>query len=405
MPVYIYRGRSRDNRTITGERFAVSKEALAMALRREQIVAISIREKGKELELPLLKRKKVKDKEIAIFARQLAVMIEAGLPIVQCLDIIAEQKENKAFKTVLQQVRSDVEGGASLADAMQKHPKVFDQLFTSMVAAGESSGALDVILQRLSAYLDKVVKLKRALKSASIYPAAVLTVAFLVVLLLMWKAVPVFKGLFEGLGAQLPLPTRIVIGISDFVADYILFIFAGLALAAFGFRAYYGSEPGRKMIDALVLKIPILGEVFKKIATARFARTLATLLTSGIAITEGLEITARAAGNSVIRNAILRTRRSIEEGKTLSDPLAASGVFSPMVVQMIGVGEQTGELDAMLTKIADYFEEEVDATMANLMTILEPVIIVFLGVVVGGIVISMYLPLFSLVAKLASGAV
>lgn len=405
MPVYIYRGRGRDNRTITGERFAVSKEALAMALRREQIVALSIREKGKELELPLLKRKKVKDKEIAIFARQLAVMIEAGLPIVQCLDIIAEQKENKAFKTVLQQVRSDVEGGASLADAMQKHPKVFDQLFTSMVAAGESSGALDVILQRLSIYLDKVVKLKRALKSASIYPAAVLTVAFLVVLLLMWKAVPVFKGLFEGLGAQLPLPTRIVIGISDFVADYILFIFAGLALAAFGLRAYYGSEPGRKMIDALVLKIPILGEVFKKIATARFARTLATLLTSGIAITEGLEITARAAGNSVIRNAILRTRRSIEEGKTLSDPLAASGVFSPMVVQMIGVGEQTGELDAMLTKIADYFEEEVDATMANLMTILEPVIIVFLGAVVGGIVISMYLPLFSLVAKLASGAV
>jgi type IV pilus assembly protein PilC len=404
MPTYVYRGRSgKDNSKVSGERFAHSKQALATLLRREQITPVSIREKGKEFELPILRRKKVKDKEVAIFARQLSVMIDAGLPLVQCLAAMAAHKENKTFKSVLHQVRNDLEGGSTLADAMRKHPKVFTPLFTSMVAAGEISGALDVILQRISFFIEKIVKLKRALKSAAIYPSVVMSVACGVVALILWKVVPVFKTLFEGLGVQLPLPTRIVIGMSNFVSDYIVFIAGAVGLLVLGISSYYKTGSGRRMIDGLILRIPIMGEIFKKISTARFARTLSTLLVSGIPILEAMEITAKTTGNVVIQDAILKTRKSIEEGKTIAEPLGESGVFSTMVTQMVAVGEQTGELDSMLTKIADYFEEEVDATLANLLTILEPVLIVFLGVVIGGIIISMYLPLFSLIAKLSRG--
>ncbi len=403
MPTYVFRGRNlKDNSKINGERFAYNKQALTAILRREQIHAVSIREKGREFEFPILRRKKVKDKDIAVFTRQLSVMLEAGLPIVQAIDAIASQKE-KVFKTILLDVRNDVEGGLTLADAMAKHPKTFNQLFTSMISAGEASGALDIILQRLSAFAEKIVKLKRALKSAAIYPTIVISVAVLIVLIMLWKVVPIFKSLFEGLGAELPLPTRIVIGLSNFVSNYIIFILGGIGLMLFGLRSMYRTDKGRRIVDALILKIPILGEVFKKIATARFARTLSTLLTSGIPILEALDITAKTSGNMIIQEAILKTRKSIEAGRTIAEPMSESGVFSPMVTQMVGIGEQTGELDNMLTKISDYFEEEVDATMSNLLTILEPVLIVFLGVVIGSIVISMYLPLFSLISKLSRG--
>lgn len=403
MPTFVYRGRSlKDNTKVSGERFAYNKQALTAILRREQIQPITIREKGRELELPILRRKKVKDKEIAVFTRQLSVMLEAGLPIVQAIEAIGSQKE-KVFKNVLSEVRNDVESGMTLADAMAKHPRVFNPLFTNMIAAGEASGALDTILQRISVFVEKLVKLKRALKSAAIYPSIVISVAVLIVIVLLWKVVPIFKSLFEGLGATLPLPTRIILGLSNFVSDYILFILGGLGLIFFGLRSFYASDKGRRIVDALTLKVPILGEVFRKIATARFTRTLSTLLTSGIPILEALDITAKTSGNMIIQEAILKTRKSIEAGKTISDPLGESRVFSPMVVQMVAIGEQTGELDSMLTKISDYFEEEVDATMANLLTILEPVLIVFLGVVIGTIVISMYLPLFSLISKLSKG--
>lgn len=404
MPTFVYSGRNtRDNRKVSGERTAPTKQALVALLRRESIYTTRVREKGKEFQLPILRGGKVKDKEVAVFARQLSVMIDAGLPVVQALEAIATHKENKVFKNILTQVRNDVEGGSTLTDAMRKHPKAFSELFTSMISAGEISGALDVILQRISQFIEKIVKLKSALKSAAIYPSVVLSVAAGVIILILWKVVPVFRTLFDGLGVQLPLPTRIVIGASNFVSNYILFLAAGFGLLAFGVRSYYKTDNGRHMIDRLLLKLPILGEVFRKIATARFARTLATLLVSGIAILEALEITARTAGNIIIQEAILRTRKAIEQGKNIADPLGESKVFAPMVTQMVAIGEQTGELDSMLTKIADYFEEEVDVTMANLMTLLEPVMIVFLGVVIGGIVISMYLPLFELIAKLSRG--
>ncbi|MBI1747389.1 MAG: type II secretion system F family protein [Acidobacteria bacterium] len=405
MPTYVFKGRNtRDNSKIAGERTAHSKQALVSLLRREQIYTTSVREKGKEFRLPILRPAKVKDKEVAIFARQLSVMIDAGLPLVQALEAIAAHKENKVFKAVLVQVRNDVEGGMTLTDAMRKHPRVFSELFTSMISAGEMSGSLDILLQRISVFIEKIVKLKSAMKSAAIYPSVVMTVAIGVVALILWKVVPVFRTLFEGLGVELPLPTRIVIVASNFVSNYMIFLAAAAVLLGFGLSSYYKTSNGRHVIDRILLKLPILGEVFKKIATARFARTLSTLIVSGIAILEALEITARTTGNIIIQEAILKTRKAIEQGKSIAEPMVESRIFSPMVTQMIAIGEQTGELDSMLSKIADYFEDEVDVTMANLMTILEPVLIVFLGLVIGGIVISMYLPLFSLIAKLSRGA-
>jgi len=405
MPIFVYKGRNvKDNTRVSGRRTAPNKQALIAALRREQIFPTSVREKGREFQFPVLRGGKVKDKEVAIFARQLSVMINAGLPLVQALEAIGSHKENKVFKGVITQVRNEIEGGSTLTDAMRKHPRVFNELFTNMISAGEISGALDTILQRLSQFIEKIVKLKSALKSAAIYPSVVLSVAAGVIALILWKVVPVFRSLFEGLGVQLPLPTRVVIGASNFVSNYMLFIVAGFGLLAFGASSYYKTNNGRHVIDALILKLPILGEVFKKIATARFARTLSTLIVSGIAILEALEITARATGNIIIQEAILKIRKAIEQGKSIAEPMAEGRVFSPMVTQMVAIGEQTGELDSMLIKISDYYEEEVDVTVANLMTLLEPVMIVFLGLVIGGIVISMYLPLFTLIAKLSRGA-
>ena len=402
MPVFTYRGVNRAGTTVTGERTATSKAELQNLLRREQISVSKVSEKGKELAFPTFGGG-VKSKELAIFTRQFSVMIDAGLPLVQCLEILAGQQENKTFQKILTGVRSSVEGGATLSSSMKQYEKVFDPLYYNMVEAGETGGILDTILQRLSSYIEKNVKLKRAVKSAMIYPISVLGIAASVIALLLWKVVPIFVTLFAGLGADLPLPTRIVIGLSNFVGS----IWGGLIVVlivggAVGLKLWYGTPQGRLAIDATILKLPVIGMLMRKIAVARFTRTLGTLISSGVPILEGLDITARTSGNAIVERAISKTRKAVEAGRSLVDPLKETEVFPGMVTQMIAVGEQTGAMDAMLQKIADFYEDEVDAAVKDLLTALEPVMIVFLGLVVGGIVISMYLPLFSLIGKLAT---
>jgi type IV pilus assembly protein PilC len=381
---------------------ASNKTELASLLKRQQITATKMTEKGKEFNMPQFGGG-VKAKELAIFTRQFSVMIDAGLPLVQCLEILATQQENKFFQKVLINTRGQVEGGATLSAAMRGSPKVFDALYVNMVEAGETGGILDTILQRLSTYIEKNVKLQRAVKSALVYPVGVLTVAGGVITLLLWKVVPIFGTLFAGLGVDLPLPTKIVIALSNFVGSIFgLLILVALGGAIFGLKVWYGTPQGRFVLDTIILKLPVLGILMRKIAVARFTRTLGTLISSGVPILEGLDITARTAGNAVVERALQKVRKSLEEGKSLTEPLKESEVFPGMVTQMIAVGEQTGAMDAMLQKIADFYEEEVDAAVKDLLTALEPVMIVFLGVVVGGVVISMYLPLFSLIGKLSS---
>ena len=403
MPVYTFRGRNvRTNEAILGERFSNSAQALATVLRREQIAPVSIREKHeKKSFFPL--RRGVSKSEVAIFTRQFSVMLNAGLPLVQCLEAMGEQHSNATFKSVLEQIRNDVESGSTLSDAMARHPKVFDTLYTNMIAAGEAGGILDMILQRLAVFIEKLVKLKQALKSALIYPCVIISIAVTVVGIILWKVVPVFRTLYAGFNVQLPLLTRIVIAASAIVESYILVIITAVVLIVIGVRSYYKTDKGRHLIDRALLRIPILGEVFRKIGVARFTRTLATLLSSGVAILEGLDITARTAGNAILEDTVRKVRRNIEEGKTIAEPMKQSKFFPAMVTQMVSVGESTGELDTMLIKVADYYEEEVDVIMKNLLTILEPLLMVFLGVVVGGIVIAMYLPLFKLIQVLSGG--
>src|SRR5258707_6757 len=401
MPVYTYRGTNRAGGNVTGEMMAQNKAELQNLLKRQQITATKMSEKGREINLPTF-GSGVDAKELAIFTRQFSVMIDAGLPLVQCLEILASQQENKFFQKVLINTRGQVEGGATLSAAMRGSPKVFDALYVNMVEAGETGGILDTILQRLSTYIEKNVKLQRAVKSALIYPVGVLTIAGGVIVLLLWKVVPIFATLFAGLGATLPLPTRIVIKLSDLVGSWFgfLFVFGGIG-AVFALKAWYGTTGGRFFLDSMILKLPVLGILMRKIAVARFTRTLGTLIASGVPILEGLDITAKTAGNAVVERALIQVRKSLEEGKSLTEPLKDSQVFPGMVTQMIAVGEQTGAMDAMLQKIADFYEEEVDSAVKDLLTALEPIMIVFLGVVVGGVVISMYLPLFSLIGKLS----
>ncbi len=401
MPVYTYRGTNRAGVGVSGEQVATSKTELAALLRRQQINVTKLSEKGKEFSLPTFGGG-VSAKELAIFTRQFSVMIDAGLPLVQCLEILGGQQENRAFQKILTSTRSAVEGGATLSAAMRQHEKVFDHLYFNMVEAGETGGILDTILQRLSAYIEKNVKLKRAVKSALVYPVAVISVAAAVITLLLWKVVPIFATLFAGLGVDLPLPTRIVIALSNFIGSIFgLLVLVSLIGSGVGLRLWYGTPKGRMVIDTLLLKLPLIGMLLRKIAVARFTRTLGTLISSGVPILEGLDITARTSGNAVIEKALLRVRKALEAGRTLADPLKETQVFPGMVTQMIGVGEQTGAMDAMLQKIADFYEDEVDAAVKDLLTAMEPMMIVFLGLVVGGIVISMYLPLFSLIAKLS----
>jgi type IV pilus assembly protein PilC len=403
MPIYTFRGRHvRTNEFVEGERFSNSAQALSAVLRREQVAPIQILEK-KERKLGFSFRRKVSQGEIAIFTRQFSVMLDAGLPLVQCLEAIGSQHSNPAFRDVLGQVRGDVEAGSTLSDAMARHPKVFDPLFTNMIAAGETGGILDTILQRLSIFIEKIVKLKRALKSAMIYPSIILFIAVSVVLVILWKVIPVFRTLFEGFNVELPLLTRIVISASAFVESYSIFIGIFLGLCGYALNRYYQTESGKMNVDRFLLKVPVLGEILRKIAVARFTRTLATLQSSGVPILEGLDITARTSGNAVLQSVVLSLRKSIEEGKTIADPMRESKFFPPMVTQMVSVGESTGELDTMLLKVAYYYEEEVDVVVANLLVILEPMLLVFLGVMVGAIVIAMYMPLFKLIQVL-SGA-
>jgi type IV pilus assembly protein PilC len=402
MPDYKYQGTSRSGSSVSGVMTAANKGELQNLLKRQQITATKMTEKGKEFNMPTFGGG-VKAKELAIFTRQFSVMIDAGLPLVQCLEILASQQENKFFQKVLIGTRSQVEGGATLSAAMRSSPKVFDALYVNMVEAGETGGILDTILQRLSTYIEKNVKLQRAVKSALVYPVGVLTVAGGVITLLLWKVVPIFATLFAGLGVDLPLPTKIVIALSNFVGSIFgLLILVAFIGAIFGLKAWYGTKQGRFVLDTIVLKLPVLGVLMRKIADARFTRTLGTLISSGVPILEGLDITARTAGNAVVERALQQVRKSLEEGKSLTEPLRDSEVFPGMVTQMIAVGEQTGAMDAMLQKIADFYEEEVDAAVKDLLTALEPIMIVFLGVIVGGVVISMYLPLFSLIGKLSS---
>jgi type IV pilus assembly protein PilC len=408
MPTYVFKGRNRLNEVVVGERVADNREALRQILRREQVTLTSVKEKGREIGIPKIGgRKKVKSKDLSIFTRQFSVMIDAGLPLVQCLDILAQQQDNKYFQQTLLQVRQDVEEGATLAGAMARHPKVFDQLYTNMVEAGETGGILDLILQRLSTFIEKIVKLKRDIISALIYPSAVVLMAIGAVAVIMVVVIPQFQNIFIGLlgpGEQLPLPTRIVVGISNFLAGWGgLVILASLIAAVVAIRFYYKTQGGKRILDLVLLKIPILGDIFRKIAVARFSRTLSTLLSSGVPILQSLDITAKTAGNVIIEEAITKVRVGVERGESFVDPLKATEVFPHMVAQMIGIGEQTGALDAMLGKIADFYEQEVDAAIANLLTLIEPLLIGFLGVTIGSIVIAMYLPLFTLIGKLSAG--
>ncbi|MEQ1472467.1 MAG: type II secretion system F family protein [Candidatus Acidiferrum sp.] len=401
MPDYKYRGTNRAGSSVSGVMTANSKAELQNILKRQQITPTKMSEKGKEFNMPTFGGG-VNAKELAIFTRQFSVMIDAGLPLVQCLEILASQQENKFFQKVLTTTRSMVEGGSTLSTAMRASPKVFDGLYVNMVEAGETGGILDIILQRLSTYIEKNVKLQRAVKSALVYPVGVLTVAGGVITLLLWKVVPIFATLFTGLGVTLPLPTKIVIALSNFIGSYFgLLILVAIVGGVVGLKVWYGTPQGKFILDTIVLKLPVLGILMRKIAVARFTRTLGTLISSGVPILEGLDITAKTSGNAVVERALQKVRKALEEGKSLTEPLKESNVFPGMVTQMIAVGEQTGAMDAMLQKIADFYEEEVDAAVKDLLTALEPVMIVFLGVVVGGVVISMYLPLFSLIGKLA----
>jgi type IV pilus assembly protein PilC len=347
------------------------------------------------------RQRRVPSKNLAVMTRQLSVMIDAGLPLVQCLELMAKEEPDARLALAIRNVQRDVEAGAALAEAMEKEPHAFNPLFTHMIAAGEAGGILDVILKRLSAYIEKQVKLEAQVKSAMIYPTAVLSIAGLVVAGLLWKVIPTFASLFEGLNAQLPLVTRAVIAASNMFIAALPFLVVGVFAGLFLFRRYYATPAGRYRVDAIMLRMPMLGPILRKVAVARFCRTLSTLISSGVPILSGLDITAKTSGNAVVETAVKQARGRIERGETIAAPLRATGVFPPMVAQMIGAGETTGSLDVMLGKIAEFYEDEVDVAVAGLVTVLEPVMIAVLGVIVGVVVVSMYLPLFELINQLS----
>src|SRR5215469_3625692 len=401
MPVFTFTGTDAQGKKISGEKLADNKAQVTAQLRRDRITPGAIKEKGKEFALPTLGRGKVPIKELAVFFRQFSVMIDAGLPLVQCLEILAANQENQTFQKCLTTVRTTVEGGATLSNAMRQHPKIFDDLTTNMIEAGEAGGILDTILQRLATYVEKNMKLKTAVKSALIYPLSVITIASLIVGALLKWVVPIFANMFASMQIDLPLPTAIVIGVSRFVGRFGWLVIVFLIGVAFAIRQIRRTPRGRYAIDKFLLNLWVLGSVLRKIAVARFTRTLGTLITSGVPILEGLAITAGTSGNAVLEDALMKVRKAVEEGRTIVDPLKECGVFPNMVTQMIGVGEATGAMDAMLQKIADFYEDEVDAATKDMLTLLEPIMIGFLGIVVGGIVISLYMPLFSMIAKLS----
>lgn len=397
MPVYLWQAETRKGEKKKGEIESANEAALRGILRRQGLTSITIKPKPKDLEdyLPFLK-KKVKEKEVVIFCRIFSTMINAGLPLIQCLELLAQQEQNKTFAKVIRSIKEDIEGGSTLSDALKKHPQIYDELFVNLVSAGESGGILDVILQRLSNYMEKAMKLKSKVKGAMTYPASVLVISIAVVALLLVKVIPVFQKMFEGFGSQLPGPTQFLINVSQVAQKYFLVAIVGIVIAIFAFRRFYKTEKGTLLIDDLILRAPVFGPLLKKVAVARFSRTMSTMMASGVPILEGLAIVSKTAGNKIIENALMRVRKSISEGKTIAEPLMETGIFPPMVVQMIAVGEATGALDTMLGKIADFYDDEVDAAVDAMTALLEPFMMVFLGGFVGGMIIAMYLPIFKM---------
>jgi type IV pilus assembly protein PilC len=397
MPIYKWEGKTLKGLIKKGEMEAPSEAALRIHLRQQSTIPTKILLKGKEIRIALpFFKKKVNRRAIAIFTRQLSTMIDAGLPLVQSLEILSQQQDSPVFKKVIREIREDVEGGSTFAGALKKHPLTFDELFTNLVVAGEEGGILDTILTRLANYIEKAEALKKKVKSALVYPSAIVGVAIVVVGILMIFVIPVFETMFKSAGQTLPLPTLIVMTISKLIKKYVIIFIPGLILFFFLFRKYHKTESGKTLIDRLLLKLPVFGPLFQKVSVARFSRTLGTLVSSGVPILDGLNIVSRTAGNRTVETAILNARSSIREGETIAEPLGRSGIFPPMVIQMIAVGEATGALDAMLNKIADFYDEEVDVAVGNLTSLLEPLLMVFLGVVIGGVVIAMYLPIFNM---------
>jgi len=399
MPVFAYAGRGLGGQTARGEVNAADRDAAIGQLRSQGITVATIEERKKAKAFGE-KKQKITDKDLVVFTRQFATMIDAGLPLVQCLEILSTQTDNKTFGKLLNEVKLDVEAGATYADALKKHPKVFDSLYSNMVRAGEAGGMLDTILQRLAKQMEKAAKLKAQIKSAMVYPAAIVAVAIIVVSVLLVWVIPIFAKMFADFGGSLPALTQLVIDLSNFMQKYIIFMAIGLGIGLWLLKRYYNTPAGRLKIDGFSLKLPVLGDLIRKIAVARFTRTFGTLIQSGVPIMDSLEIVARTAGNVVVENAIMAARTSVGEGKTLAEPIGKTGVFPPMVVQMISVGEATGALDAMLAKIADFYDEEVDTAVAMLTSLLEPALMVFLGTVIGFIVIAMYLPIFKMASAI-----
>ncbi len=399
MAKYAWTGKTRTGQVQKGEMEAPNEAAVGAQLRRQGIMPSNIRERGKGLDIDIKIPgfgNKVSTKEIVVFTRQFATMIDAGLALVQCLDILSRQQSNKMFKQVLLQVKESVESGSTFADALKKHPKIFDELFVNLVAAGEVGGILDTILNRLAAYFEKAHKLKKKVKGAMTYPGTVVGIAVIVIGVILVFVIPAFEKMFADFGGVLPMPTRIVIAISDFIQSWIIAIIAGVMLFIFLFKRFYATPKGRALVDAYALKLPVFGILIRKVSVAKFSRTLGTMISSGVPILDGLDIVAKTAGNKTVENAIYKVRQSISEGKTIADPLEKTGVFPPMVCQMIGVGEQSGSIDSMLNKIADFYDDEVDEAVNNLTAMLEPMLMLFLGTTVGGLVIAMYLPIFKI---------
>jgi type IV pilus assembly protein PilC len=401
MPVYLWEGKNKNNQIQKGELEAPNEDGVRAHLNRVRIAPSKIKKKPKDLfENVAFLQPKIKEKDIIIFCRQFSTMIDAGLPIIQCLDILQSQQENPTFKKMLKSIKDSVEGGTTLADSLKRYPKYFDSLFVNMIAAGEAGGILDVILKRLSAYLEKAAKLKRKVKGAMVYPAITIFVAVIVVAVIMVFVIPVFEKMFREANMALPGPTMVTIAISTFIKSKIHWIIIASILFSIAFSRYYKTEKGRLTVDAFALKMPVAGMLIRKVSVAKFTRTMGTMLSSGVAILEALDIVARTAGNKVVENAVYNVRSGIAEGRTMADPLQASGVFPPMVCQMIAVGESTGALDAMLEKIADFYDEEVDQAVENLTAMIEPMMIVFLGIIIGGLIVSMYLPIFQMAATM-----
>ncbi len=396
MPIYKWEGKTAKGAVKKGEMEAPSEAAIRVHLRQQSIIPTKISSKGKEINISLSFGKKVQQRSVAVFTRQLATMIDAGLPLVQSLEVLSSQQENKVFKNIIREIREDVEGGSTFAGALKKHPVTFNELYTNLVVAGEEGGILDNILNRLASYIEKAEALKKKVKSALVYPATIVTVAVAVVMILMIFVIPVFETMFQSAGQSLPLPTVIVLTISKMIKKYIIILIPALILLFYLFKRYYKTDNGKAVVDRLLLKLPVFGPLFRKIAVARFSRTLGTLVSSGVPILDGLSIVSRTSGNRAIEAAIMNARASIREGETIAEPLSRSALFPPMVIQMIAVGESTGALDSMLSKIAEFYEEEVDVAVANLTSLLEPLLMIFLGIVIGGVVIAMYLPIFNM---------